>query len=138
MNIFNNANEFYPTPKALLDKITEGMKWEEIASILEPNAGKGDIADFVQEKCKSYRYRDEIDIDCIEIDDELRKTLKGKNFRVIHSIILLSNYSAKKSVYHLVGHISSRSIAIVLCFKIFCAVVQYTCRYDLFGIKPEP
>lgn len=91
MNIFNNANEFYPTPVTLLNKITEGLKWEEIASILEPNAGKGDIVEFVQKKCRPYRYRDEIDIDCIEIDDELRKTLKGKNFRVIHNDFLTFN-----------------------------------------------
>lgn len=33
--------EFYPTPKELLDKITEGINWEQLQSVLEPSAGKG-------------------------------------------------------------------------------------------------
>lgn len=88
MNIFNANDDFYPTPVGLLNKITEGLKWDDFSSILEPEAGKGDIAEFVMEKCSTYRYRDEIDVDCIEIDSELRNVLKGKNFRVVHDDFL--------------------------------------------------
>ena len=42
--------QFYPTPKSLLDRITDSLKWNKITSVLEPSAGKGDIADYVKEK----------------------------------------------------------------------------------------
>lgn len=41
---------FYPTPKSLLNRITDSLKWNKITSVLEPSAGKGDIADYVKEK----------------------------------------------------------------------------------------
>ena len=44
--------EFYPTPKELLDKITEGINWEQLQSVLEPSAGKGDIADYVKQNIR--------------------------------------------------------------------------------------
>ena len=69
--------EFYPTPRKLLDKITEGIDWKMIRSVLEPSAGKGDIADYIKERYKNQRYHNDLDIDCIEIDDNLQKTLKG-------------------------------------------------------------
>lgn len=81
------ANEFYPTPKNLIEKITAGVKWGEISTILEPSAGKGDMADYIQERLKLYCGK-EPDIDCIEIDDELRNVLKGKNLRVVHDDFL--------------------------------------------------
>lgn len=34
-----NAEEFYPTPERLLDKITLGIEWKMLGSILEPSAG---------------------------------------------------------------------------------------------------
>ena len=37
--------EFYPTPRELLEKITEGIDWKRLQSVLEPSAGKGDIVD---------------------------------------------------------------------------------------------
>lgn len=42
--------QFYPTPKSLLNRITDSLKWNKITSVLEPSAGKGDIADYVKEK----------------------------------------------------------------------------------------
>lgn len=83
-----NAEEFYPTPERLLDKITVGIDWKFIHTVLEPSAGKGDIVKYVKECHKVHTYRDELDIDCIEVDEDLRSTLKGKDYRVVHDDFL--------------------------------------------------
>lgn len=80
--------DFYPTPKELLDKITDGIEWRHIETVLEPSAGKGDIAEYVKEKCEKEGYRYDLDLDCIEIDANLRQTLKGKNLRIVHDDFL--------------------------------------------------
>lgn len=72
----STLQEFYPTPKELLEKIFLGMDWRLVETMLEPSAGKGDIADFA-------RKHDVKDIDCIEPEPELRKCLEGKEFRVV-------------------------------------------------------
>lgn len=87
-----NFDEFYPTPKELLEKITEGCKWSEIFTVLEPSAGKGDIVEFLQEKGKLH-YK-EYDIDCIESEPELQMILKGKNMRVVYDDFL--TYDTRK------------------------------------------
>ena len=92
---------FYPTPLPLIEKMLSGIKWLYIGSVLEPSAGKGDIAQYVAEKLyyahRSYPVHDErsrreavekADIDCIEIDPTLRNVLEGKGFRVIHDDFL--------------------------------------------------
>ena len=84
-----SVDEFYPTPIELLDKITKGFEWDKVGTVLEPSAGKGDIAEYVKEKYKSEIWSEKgLDIDCIEIDRELRSILIGKNFRVIHDNFL--------------------------------------------------
>lgn len=80
--------QFYPTPKSLLDKITDSLKWNKITSVLEPSAGKGDIADYVKEKLNTPYTRYDIQIDCIEKDPALRKMLEGKEYHVIHDDFL--------------------------------------------------
>lgn len=79
--------EFYPTPTKLLDKITMGVDWKILSTVLEPSAGKGNIVDYIKEKYKS-RIWNNLDIDCIEIDKDLRNVLKGKEYRVIHDDFL--------------------------------------------------
>ena len=49
MNLASIENEnarknFYPTPPALADKLTQGIDWNFAQSVLEPSAGKGDLA----------------------------------------------------------------------------------------------
>lgn len=78
----SSNKDYYPTPEDLLIKITEGMKWHEINYILEPSAGKGNICEFVRKQNR------ELEIDCIEIEPELRSILKDKKFRVIHDDFL--------------------------------------------------
>jgi Domain of unknown function (DUF4942)/Methyltransferase small domain len=74
-----------------------GIDFGAIATVLEPSAGKGDLAEAIAKRLKwsgrnSYRYREEDDrkgaLDCIEIDETLRNTLKGAGFRVVHDDFL--------------------------------------------------
>lgn len=84
-----NLVEFYPTPRSLLDKIFEGVDYRKIRTILEPSAGKGDIAEYIYEKANEYPYyNQQITIDCIELEPELRNILKGKKYPVIHDNFL--------------------------------------------------
>lgn len=82
-----DAEEFYPTPKKLLDKVTLGIDWKKVNTVLEPSAGKGDIAAYVTEKAK-LDWNNALDVDCIEIDQDLAATLKGKEFKVVHDDFL--------------------------------------------------
>lgn len=47
MNEYNTLKEFYPTPPELIAQMLKGYDMRNAESILEPSAGKGDIADFV-------------------------------------------------------------------------------------------
>lgn len=96
MNYNNMDNEFYPTPKNLIDKLCEGIDFYRTETVLEPSAGKGDITDEIQYKiknAKSMRYNDKYkaNIDVIEIDTNLQHILKGKGYRLIHDDFLTLN-----------------------------------------------
>ena len=87
------SEDFYPTPEDLLCKIATGMDWQLIESVLEPSAGRGNIADFVKMKRETAFPRRgwcevNADIDCIEIEPELRAILKEKGYRVVHDNFL--------------------------------------------------
>lgn len=87
-NIFG-AEEFYPTPESLLDKITKGIDWRKVQNVLEPSAGKGNIADYIKKAEAKCQYgRNYIQIDCIEINKDLQHVLKGKEYPVIHDDFL--------------------------------------------------
>ena len=92
---------FYPTPKSLADELISGYDWKYIESILEPSAGKGDLAFAAAKRLfavrMGYPVHDErneraairqADVDCIEIDPTLRDMLEGRGFRVIHDDFL--------------------------------------------------
>ena len=79
--------EFYPTPKALLEKMTEDVNFPMVHSVLEPSAGKGDIVKYLLEKAESCS-NVTLDIDCIEKDPNLRHILKGNDMRVVHDDFL--------------------------------------------------
>lgn len=86
--------EFYPTPKWLIKKMLDSIDIEKVKYVLEPSAGKGDIIDAIKEKYKNSYYiygNKEPDIDAIEIDDNLRLLLKGKEYRVVHNDFLKFN-----------------------------------------------
>jgi hypothetical protein len=79
-----------------------GIDWSELVTVLEPEAGKGDIALKIagRLKCETRksRWRAEDDgkgaIDCIEIAEDLRCALKGAGFRVVHDDFL--TYQTRK------------------------------------------
>lgn len=71
------TSEFYPTPEGLAKKMLEGINFTYIHTILEPSAGKGDILREIARKEYVSGYREtKFDIDCIEIDPNLRQILK--------------------------------------------------------------
>ena len=89
-----SSSGFYPTPPSLVNRMLDGVKWDYTSTILEPSAGKGDIADRINQKWKLYRGRGwdrsekGADIDCIEVDPNLRAILKDKGLRVVHDDFL--------------------------------------------------
>lgn len=85
--------QFYPTPPHLVAKMYDKIQWEQVRSILEPSAGKGDIIKEVQKiyiekqkkKYESYGCRNDSiswdkNIDCIEIDPNLATILKEETY----------------------------------------------------------
>lgn len=93
--MFAYNSEFYPTPRNLINKMLEGIDFRTIQSVLEPSAGKGDIVDRVIENFQAskgyYTKENNWDIDCIEIDQNLRHILTGKGHRVVHDDFLTYN-----------------------------------------------
>ena len=85
------AEEFYPTPQSLLDKMTQGLNWSKLNTVLEPSAGKGDIVSYITEHNGRKGWWGELDIDCIEKDDDLQSALKGKGYKVVHDDFLTYN-----------------------------------------------
>ena len=90
--------DFYPTPDTLIEKMLEGIDLKLVNNILEPSAGKGNIVDYIINKANNIRTYSKIklDIDCIEIDENLRHILKGKGYRVVHDNFL--TYDTLKSI----------------------------------------
>ena len=77
--------DFYPTDTKTIEKLLDGIDYRMVNTFLEPSCGDGSIVDYVRKKCESINSnrRTHIDIDCIEIDPNLRHILQGKNYRVI-------------------------------------------------------
>ena len=87
------SEDYYPTPEKLLNEITCGIDWQTVGTILEPSAGRGNICEYVKKKNdaaypRNAYYKREVDLDCVEIEPELRAILKEKGFRVIHDNFL--------------------------------------------------
>jgi 16S rRNA A1518/A1519 N6-dimethyltransferase RsmA/KsgA/DIM1 with predicted DNA glycosylase/AP lyase activity len=70
------TSEFYPTPEKLVQKMLGKVKWEPVQTILEPSAGKGDIVRGIAMTPMRDYQQDRLDVDCIEIDQNLRAILK--------------------------------------------------------------
>ena len=98
-----NSSGFYPTPIDLANRMMNGVKWDYVSSILEPSAGKGDLADIINRRWNVHRGRswepDKMaDIDCIEFDPNLRAILKDKGLRVVHDDFLTYTTCKKYSL----------------------------------------
>lgn len=93
-------SEFYPTPSSLAGQLMAGVDWELVDSVLEPSAGMGNLIDFAQKRSNGYRgksyYRNRTleDVDCVELDPNLRAILTGKGYRVVHDDFL--DYCTRK------------------------------------------
>lgn len=81
-----NNKEFYPTPKELIKRLLTrkssfmgGMNFEYKleGKILEPSAGKGDIAEYIKNNNRH------AEIDLIEYDENLVNVLYGKGYNVV-------------------------------------------------------
>ncbi|KYD05309.1 DNA N-6-adenine-methyltransferase [Bacillus atrophaeus] len=84
--MFKDNSDFYPTPPQIIRKMTSKVEWKYINSVLEPSAGKGNLAEAIYTQFKNtsnYRRNSKYDIDTIEQDENLRHILKGKDYRVI-------------------------------------------------------
>ena len=92
INYFGNNQDFYPTPSRLIDKMLLGLTMYQYQNILEPSAGKGDLADGIKEKIRiqehSHRGTDQNILDTIEVDENLRHILRGKKHHVVHDDFL--------------------------------------------------
>ena len=91
---FDNSG-FYPTPSKLAGKMLSCVDWNGVFTILEPSAGKGDLADavsrFVTSRRNSRRislHENDTYIDCIERDSDLAALLRGKGLHVVHDDLL--------------------------------------------------
>lgn len=81
--------DFYPTPEQMADTMMAGIDWDDIHTVLEPSAGKGDLIKYAVNRNKSLSgYHKALDIDCIEIDQHLRHILKGEGYKVVHDDFL--------------------------------------------------
>lgn len=93
--MFKDNADFYPTPRSIINKMLSHIDFKTINTVLEPSAGKGDLAEAITNKFK-YNYSSwdkerQYDIDCIEIDQNLQYILQGKKFRIVHNDFLTYN-----------------------------------------------
>lgn len=80
-----DGSEFYPTPMAVAGRMFGKIKWDGVYTVLEPSAGKGDLLEAL-DRYKGGKEKDnakEIDVDCLEIDDNLRAILKDRGWRTV-------------------------------------------------------
>lgn len=76
---------FYPTPPDLATEMAQQINLDFVHTVLEPSAGKGDLVDALVNRDKIHNYqRCTLDVDCIELNPDLRLILKGKGYRVVH------------------------------------------------------
>lgn len=96
----NLNDSFFPTPEKLADDLLCMVKWERVVDMLEPSAGKGDLAlaaakkNYLRRRGCFPRNNSElmsISPECIEIDPYLRSYLDEAGFRVIHDDFLTFN-----------------------------------------------
>ena len=82
---FLTNDDFYPTPHNLIIKMMAKVNWKNVYSVLEPSAGKGDIAKVVQEHGGHYS---KYNVFCIEQSNNLQAVLRDNDFKVIDSDFL--------------------------------------------------
>ena len=75
MAVSSSRNQFYPTPPSVADEMLTGIDWRLIETVLEPEAGKGDLIYEIAKRYHIHRgsYGLQLDIDYCEIDPHLRE-----------------------------------------------------------------
>jgi hypothetical protein len=74
------AEEFYPTPKAIIRKMIEPYKKLSDLTILDPSAGRGGILDFIRTRQGEHYLPN---FYCCEIDKDLQFQLREKKYKLI-------------------------------------------------------
>lgn len=75
-----DIEQFYPTPKELIDELLAPVDEQYVYTVLEPSAGNGDLLEGL--KSRRFEYYDP-KIYCIEVNKTRQNTLKGKEYSVI-------------------------------------------------------
>ena len=82
---------FYPTPPKLINRMIKLIKAQP-NNALDPSAGKGDLIEALKKEHWNGHYHTSLvnseSISAIEIDQDLRATLRGKGIKVIDSNFL--------------------------------------------------
>lgn len=101
INFVNTNNQYYPTPQEVVGKMYAKINWKNVETILEPSAGDGNLIKYINKmnwvKINGHYYErnnNGYDIDCCEIDTNLRYILEGKHYRVVHDDFL--TYDTRK------------------------------------------
>ena len=94
---------FYPTPESLVEKMLNAVHWGAVSSMLEPSAGKGNIAvravkRWKDENTSFWRSDTPADMDCVELDPNLRAILKDQGLRVVHDDFMTYNTHKRYSL----------------------------------------
>src|SRR5690625_232253 len=79
--IYDDNKDFYPTPKALYERLVGSNSRYIRGRILEPSAGKGDMIKHIYGI--NGRRLDDIKVDAIENDPRLVNALMGEGFSVV-------------------------------------------------------
>ena len=92
LKYLNSDNQYYPTPRKLIEAILENLDLErdydiEEIHFLEPCGGDGEICRTVKHYLKENNNRKDfnLNISCIEIEQVLKDSLRGQGFNVIAS-----------------------------------------------------
>lgn len=72
--------QFYPTPLLLVERMMKKVDWSKVQFALEPSAGKGDLANGIRNRMK--QEKKPCQLDCVEIDPDLRAVLRERGFHV--------------------------------------------------------
>ena len=82
------GSQFYPTPQTLVREMVTGLDLNH-KRILDPQAGRGDILDYIKDLTKyGYGHSHDSELYAIEKDSDLRQVLAGKGYKVIDSDFL--------------------------------------------------
>ena len=85
LKYLKREEQYYPTPKRFIKEILSQDKFsflgQEEINFLDVGAGSGNISDVVKEKYD----RKQVNISCIEINEVLSNSLKGKGYKIVGS-----------------------------------------------------